>query len=105
MNAGIMFSYGVFFKHLVADFGWSRAAASGVYSLFMIVLGSFAIATGWLVDKFGPAKVMMFCGFITGLALVLTSRINALWQLYMTYGLLLGVGEQHAGQNWSCLIR
>ena len=43
MHAGIMYSYGVFFKYLVADFGWTRAATSGVYSLFMVSNGCFAI--------------------------------------------------------------
>ena len=92
MNAGIMYSYGVFFKHLIADFGWSRAATSGVYSLFMLTTGGFAIVMGWLVDRFGPARVMMFGGFVAGLGLVLTSRINALWQMYVTYGLVVGIG-------------
>jgi hypothetical protein len=32
MQAGVVYSFGVFFKHLVADFGWSRAATSGVFS-------------------------------------------------------------------------
>lgn len=92
MHAGIMYSYGIFFKHLVADFGWSRAATSGVHSLFMLTHGGFAIVMGWLVDRFGPAKVMLSCGFIAGLGLVLTSRITALWQLYVTYGLIVGLG-------------
>jgi len=92
MNAGIMYSYGVFFKHLVADFGWSRAATSGVHSLMMLTHGVFAIVMGWLVDRFGPARVMLFCGFVTGLGLVLTSRIDALWQMYVTYGLVVGIG-------------
>ena len=92
MHAGIMYSYGVFFKHLVADFGWSRAATSGVYSLFMVSHGGFAVGMGWLVDKIGPAKVMVVCGFIAGLGLLLTSRVNALWQLYVTFGLIVGIG-------------
>jgi len=87
-----MYSYGVFFKHLIADFGWSRAATSGIHSVFMLSHGGFAIAMGWLVDRFGPAKVMLFCGFIAGLGLTLTSRVDALWQLYMTYGLIVGLG-------------
>jgi len=87
-----MYSYGVFFKHLVADFGWSRAATSGVHSLMMLTHGVFAIVMGWLVDRFGPARVMLFCGFVTGLGLVLTSRIDALWQMYVTYGLVVGIG-------------
>ena len=92
IHAGVMYSYGIFFKHLIAEFGWSRAATSGVHSLFMVIHGGSAIVMGWLVDRFGPAKVMSVCGFITGLGLVLTSQVNALWQLYVTYGLIVGIG-------------
>ena len=92
IHSGIMYSYGIFFKHLIDEFGWSRAATSGVHSLFMVSHGSFAIVIGWLVDRFGPDKVMSVCGFIMGLGLVLTSQVNALWQLYVTYGLIVGIG-------------
>lgn len=93
MHAGIMYSYGIFFKHLIADFGWTRAATSGVYSLFMLNHGLFAIVMGWLVDRLGPAKVMSSCAFIAGLGLALTSRVSALWQFYVTYGVIVGIGE------------
>ena len=93
MHTGLMYSYGVFFKHLIADFGWSRGATSGVHSLFMVVHGGFAIVMGWLADKFGPARIMAACAFIGGLGLALTSQINSLWQFYLTYGIIFGVGE------------
>jgi MFS family permease len=35
---------------------------------------------------------MSVCGFIMGLGLVLTSQVNALWQLYVTYGIIVGIG-------------
>ncbi len=93
MHVGLMYSYGVFFKHLIADFGWSRAATSGVHSLFMVCHGGSAIPMGWLADRFGPAKVMAACAFIAGVGLALTSQVNTLWQLYLTYGLIFGIGE------------
>ncbi len=92
MHTGLMYTYGVFFKHLTADFGWSRGATSGVHSVFMVTHGLFAIVMGWLVDRFGPAKVMAASAFFGGLGLVLTSQINALWQLYITYGVIFGIG-------------
>ena len=92
IQAGIMYSYGVFFKPLAADFGWSRATTSGVYSVFIISQGVFGIPMGWLADRFGPAKVAALCGFVMGLGLVLTSQVNALWQFYLTYGLIVGSG-------------
>jgi len=93
MHTGLIYSYGVFFKHLIADFGWSRAATSGVHSLFMVSHGAFGIIMGWLADRFGPARIMAACAFIAGLGLALTSQVNALWQLYVTYGLIFGIGE------------
>jgi MFS family permease len=93
MHVGLMYSYGVFFKHLIADFGWSRAATSGVHSLFMIFHGGSAIPMGWLADRFGPTRVMAACAFIAGVGLALTSQITALWQLYITYGVIFGIGE------------
>ena len=92
MHTGLMYTYGVFFKHLTADFGWSRGATAGVHSVFMVTHGLFAIVMGWLVDRFGPARVMAAGAFISGLGLALTSQINALWQLYMTYGVIFGIG-------------
>ncbi len=92
MQAGIMYSYGVFFKHLIADFGWSRASTSGVYSVFMVFHGGWAVVMGWLVDRYGPARVMVACSFIAGLGLVLTSQVSELWQLYITYGIVVGIG-------------
>jgi len=90
--AAIMYSYGVFFKHFIADFGWSRAATSGVYSVIHICWGFVSIAAGLLVDRFGPARVMAISIFIGGVGLVLTSQITALWQLYLTLGVITGIG-------------
>jgi len=96
VTAGIMYSFGVFFKPLAADFSSSRAAISGVYSVFMITSGIFAILVGWLADRFGPTKILALCGFMMGLGLVLASQVNALWQLYITYGLIVGIGMSAA---------
>ena len=41
MQAGIVYSFGVFFKHLVADFGWSRAATSGVFPCSLSFMGAW----------------------------------------------------------------
>lgn len=92
VHAGIQYSFGVFFKTLNAEFGSSRAAVSGVYSTYTIVHGIFAILMGWLADRFGPARIAAFCYFLVGLGLILSIKINAFWQLYVTYGLLVGVG-------------
>ncbi len=87
---GIQYSFGVFFKPLIADFGWSRASTSLAYSVLMICAGLTAIPLGWLADRFGPCKVTVVCGVILGLALCLASQVREIWQLYLTFGVLLG---------------
>lgn len=92
MNSGINFSFGVFFKPLAAYFGSSREAISGVFSIRQVSQGTFAIPMGWLADRFGPARVVAFCGLMAGLGLMLAGRANSLWQLYLIYGVIVGIG-------------
>ena len=92
MAYGVQYSFGIFLKPLTEEFGWSRAAVSGAVSLFMFVRGVMAILTGWATDKYGPRITIAAGGFLLGLGLLLTSQINAIWQLYLFYGLLVGFG-------------
>jgi MFS family permease len=89
---GVHFAFGVFFKPILSDFGWTRAMTSGAYSLCTIMNGLLAIVMGGLTDKFGPRLVMTFCGVFLGLGYFLMSRLDAIWQLYLFYGVIIGIG-------------
>jgi len=89
---GAMYSYGVFFVLLRAEVGLSNAQTSGAYSFYMVLHGLFYIVTGRLNDRFGPKKVMTLCGILLGIGYFLMSRITSIWQLYLTYGLLIAAG-------------
>ncbi len=88
---GAIYSFGVFLKPLSAEFGWSTAAISGAYSLFMVLHGLLYIVAGRLNDRFGPRIVVMTCGFFMGLGYLLISQISAIWQLYLFYGVIMGI--------------
>jgi len=89
---GALYTFGVFFKPLLTEFGWTRAETSGAYSLFMILHGLLYIVTGRLSDRFGPRIVVTACGFFFGLGYLLMSQISAIWQLYLFYGVIVAVG-------------
>lgn len=89
---GMYNAVGVFFKPLLTEFGWSRAMTSGAVSTSMIIRGSLGIVMGRLNDRFGPRMVLSLCGFLFGLGLLLMSRISAVWQLYLLYGVIVGTG-------------
>jgi MFS family permease len=89
---GLMYSYSVFFKPLADYFQWDRTTVSGVYSAFQIIRGALAIGIGWLADKYGVRKIAAFCGLMIGLGLILSSQVETLWQLYITYSLIEALG-------------
>ena len=89
---GAYYSYGIFFVPLLSEFAWTRASVSGAFSLGTIIQGVAAIATGRLTDRFGPRPVVMVGGMIAGTGYVLMSQIDSIWQLYIIYGILIGIG-------------
>ncbi len=92
ITQGTYYSFGVFFKPLSADFGWTRAMTSGAFSLCTILYGFFYIFTGRLNDTIGPRFVLTICGISLGVGYVLMSQIAALWQLYLFYGVVIAIG-------------
>jgi len=92
LNAGMIFSFGVFFKPLLNEFGWTRAMTSGAFTVFWIVTAVASVVMGGLNDKIGPRKVVTFCSLLMGLGYLLMSQVNNIWQLYLFYGLIAGIG-------------
>jgi len=89
---GIFNSFGVFFMPLQAEFGWSRAMISAAVSFSMLLHGLVAIIMGGLNDRFGPKLIMAICGLFFGLGHLLMSQLNAAWQLYLFFSVLVGIG-------------
>jgi len=88
---GMHGTYGVFFNPLQAEFDWSRTMVSGANSLGFFLMGLFAIVTGRLTDRFGPRIIVVAYGFTLGLGYSLMSQVNTVWQLYLFYGVIVGM--------------
>ena len=89
---GMYIVFGVFFNPLLEEFGWTRAVISGAYSLSTIFQGVLGIAMGGLVDRFGPRIVVTVCGVFLGAGYLLMSQVNTVWQIYLFYGVIIGIG-------------
>lgn len=89
---GLMFGYGVFFKVLEEEMGWSRTLLSSASSIAFLVMGIFAFGAGRLSDRFGPRWVLTATGIATGVGYLLMSSMQAPWQLLLYFGLLIGLG-------------
>jgi len=92
VGVGTFVTYGVFFNSLATEFDWSRAAISGASSLAFIFSGLFAIAIGRLNDIYGPRNLMRGSSILLGTGFMLMSQVAELWQLYVFYGIIFGIG-------------
>ncbi len=89
---GTFGTLGVFVNSLQSQFNASRAAVSGIASVVLLVHGLFSIVVGNLSDRIGPRLVVTVCGAVFATGLLLTSRATSLWQAYLFYGVVVGMG-------------
>jgi len=87
-----LYSFGVFFKPMSAEFGWTRAMTAGAYSLRSIEGGIASPIVGWAVDKYGSRGVIIVGAIISGGAFTLMPLVNSLLGFYLVYGILLSAG-------------
>ncbi len=92
IGVGTYSTFGVFFSPLMSEFGWSRAIISGAASAAFLFMGFLGIYVGRLNDRIGPRILMTVTGLFFGLGLFLMSRLTEIWQLYVFYGIIVGIG-------------
>ncbi len=76
------YGFGALFNPIVNEFGWSRAAVSLAFSLRTEVGGIAAPVVGFLVDRLGARRLMVFGVATVALGFFLLSRIQDLWAFY-----------------------
>ncbi len=91
VNALKLYTFGVFIKPLTMEFNWDRGALSGAFSISMVVSGFIAILGGKLTDRYGPRIVVTIGGLLGGIGFLLISQVNSLWQVYLFWGLFMGI--------------
>jgi MFS family permease len=88
----LFYAFGVFINPMTTEFGWDRGALSGAVATCMLLAGILGIFSGRLSDKYGPRALLTLTGLIIGIGFLLMSRVNALWQVYLIWGLFMGIG-------------
>ena len=75
-----------FYDFMVRQFGWTRAQVTSGNALSKLVVGPiFGFLAGWVIDRYGPRRVMMIGILMASIALVGLGRISSLGLFYFFY--------------------
>jgi len=86
-----------YYDKIVNEFGWSRAEVTSGNAISKLIVGPlFGFFAGWIVDRFGPRRLMLVGIVFAAIALIGLGNMNALWMFYFFY-LLNALGYVCAG--------
>lgn len=89
---GVRFAYGVFFKPMAGELQMNAATTSAAYSISFFMEGVFSLISGGLADRFGPRIVLSLSSILVAAGYCLMPLVHSPWQLYLFYGVILGIG-------------
>jgi MFS transporter, OFA family, oxalate/formate antiporter len=84
--------WALFTKPMAARLGVTLAQLQVTFSILIVLQTFLAPVQGFLVEKFGPKRLLSLGAILTGGSWVLAASADTLPALYLTYGLLGGIG-------------
>ncbi|MGC2617853.1 MAG: OFA family MFS transporter [Acidobacteriaceae bacterium] len=94
MALGSIYAWSVFRTPLARQFHWSISQITLTFTIYALVLGFAAFAGGLWLNRIGPRPVALTGGLLYGSGVFLACfSAHRLWWLYLTYGLLGGMGS------------
>src|SRR5215471_12911461 len=89
--SGMRSTPGILIVPLQDAFGWDRATISLAVSINLILFGLSGPFAAAVMQKVGVRKVMVGALLLVALATALTTLMTAPWQLYLLWGVLVGI--------------
>lgn len=75
-----------YYDFMVREFGWTRAQVASGNAFSKLIIGPvFGFIAGWVVDRFGPRKLLILGTLLAGLALAGLGSISTLPWFYFFY--------------------
>ena len=88
---GLIYGWSVFVNPLEAEFGWSRADTSLIFTISMITFCVGNIAGGWFNRKFCGNWILLFAAVLELLGFFLCAYVTQLYEIYFLYGVICGM--------------
>jgi sugar phosphate permease len=76
----------LYYDFMVRELGWSRTMVTSGNAISKLIVGPlFGFAAGWIVDRFGPRRLMMAGIVMAGGALAGLGAVSVAWSFYFFY--------------------
>jgi MFS family permease len=92
----IVYGFTTIFEPIADEFGWSYAQISFAASLRGLEMSILAPILGILVDRLGPRRLLFAGAIITGIGLLILSRMNSLLMYYVAF-VVIAIGMSPSG--------
>ena len=90
VTAGIRATPSVMMVPLERGFGWSRAAISVALAINLALFGLMGPFAAAAMQRFGMRRTVMTALTVLAIAVALSSRMQATWQMVLIWGVLVG---------------
>ena len=97
VTAGVRAAPGAFIVPLEHEYAWSRGSISLAVALSILAYGFGAPLAGGLIDRFGPRRLAVTGCFLIAAGLLPMLWMTQEWQLFVFWGLIVGVGTGAVG--------
>jgi MFS family permease len=84
---------GAFLRPLSREFGWTTSQISSALAIRFALFGLLGPFAAILMERYGLRRIVCAALVLIAAGLLLATRMNALWQLFILWGLVLGIGS------------
>ena len=88
-SAGVRSSPQVLILPLQEEFGWSRALIAMAISMNLLLFGVAAPISGYLIDRYGPRKIMLASLSLLIVGVICTIAMDQFWQFFLVWGIIV----------------
>ncbi len=91
IGTGSVYFLVISLKPISAEFEWPRTVPSVAYSLQYFGAGIGGIFMGYCLDRTGMGIPALLGASMIGIGAILTSIVSSQWELYLIYGVMMGL--------------
>ena len=91
-QSGARYAFGVMFKPMITQLGWTRASISSAFFLNMAIFAITLSVSGKIYDRYGPRWVIFISTILLSAGFICIAFIQSLWEFYLYYGILAALG-------------